>query len=161
IFHITEKETGLSYFDDLELHTIELKKFTDAIKGDLKEIAGKIQTALDVWSAFLTRHDILCIAGQLPQNLDKPELKKALSVLNMMNFSEEEREAYESHLKWLRIESNTLKKAEDRGVEKGIEKGIEQEKRKIALAMFKENLPLEKISKLTGLSVEEIKGLQK
>lgn len=156
IFHITEKETGLSYFDDLELHTIELKKFTDAIKGDLKEISDKIQTALDIWSAFLTRHDILSKAGKLPQKLDKPELKKALAVLNMMNFSEEEREAYESHLKWLRIESNTLKKAE----EQGIEKGRYDRDREIALKMLKRGRPIEEVSEDIGLSLEEIKNLQ-
>jgi predicted transposase/invertase (TIGR01784 family) len=157
IFHITEKEIGLSYFDDLELHTIELKKFTDAINEDLKEMTNKIQTALDIWSAFLTRHDVLSKAGQLPQSLDKPELKKALSVLNMMNFSEEEREAYESHLKWLRIESNTLKKAEDRG----IEKGRQERGREIALKMLKRKCPIKEVAEDTGLSIEEIQFLQK
>jgi len=31
VFHIVEKENGLKYFKDLELHTIELKKFTDHV----------------------------------------------------------------------------------------------------------------------------------
>lgn len=43
-----------------------------------------------------------------------------------MNFTDDEREAYEDHLKWLRIESNSLKKAE--------EKGAAKEKREIAQA---------------------------
>lgn len=79
VFHITEKETGLSYFDDLELHTIELKKFADVVKGNLSEIAEKIQSALDIWSAFLTRHDVLSKVKELPQSLNSPELKKALA----------------------------------------------------------------------------------
>lgn len=149
-FHITEKETGLSYFKCLELHTIELKKFTDAVGGELGELADKIQNSLDMWSAFLTRYELL--SGDLPQSLDKPELKKAIEVLNVMNFTEEERDAYEDHLKWLRIESNSLKKAE--------EKGAAKEKREIALKMLKRNRPLEEISEDTGLSVEEIKSLQ-
>ncbi|MEM7175882.1 MAG: hypothetical protein AAF443_08185, partial [Chlamydiota bacterium] len=41
-------------------------------------------------------------------------------------FTEEEREAYESHLKWLRIESSTLKKAEEKGREKGREEGLKE-----------------------------------
>jgi predicted transposase/invertase (TIGR01784 family) len=126
IFHITEKETGLSYFDDLELHTVELKKFTDVVKRDLGEIAIKVKNALDMWVAFLTRHDILSRASSLPENLDKPELKKAMQVLNIMNFTEEEREAYEDHLKWLRIESNTLKKAEEKGKVKGHQEGLKE-----------------------------------
>ncbi len=28
VFHVTEKESNLVYFKDLELHTIELKKFS-------------------------------------------------------------------------------------------------------------------------------------
>ncbi len=45
-----------------------------------------------------------------------------------MGFNDEEREAYENHLKWLRIESNTLKKSEQKGREEGIEIGIEKGK---------------------------------
>ena len=60
--------------------------------------------------AFLTRHDLLKI-DSLPQNLNDAHLRKAINVLDVMNFSEEEREAYEDHQKWLRIEANSLKKA--------------------------------------------------
>lgn len=37
----------------------------------------------------------------------------------MWKKTEVEREAYEDHLKWLRIEANTLKKAEEKGREEG------------------------------------------
>lgn len=154
IFHITEKETGQLYFKDLELHTIELKKFTDQL-GKHEEIVTKIQKALDMWSAFLTRHELLDKEG-LAKKLGSPELEKAMHVLEVMNFTEEEREAYEDHLKWLRIETNSLKKAED----KGREEGRQEEKHQIALKMLKRNRPLEEISEDTGLSIEEIKSLQ-
>ena len=175
VFHITEKETGLSYFDDLELHTIELTKFTDAVKGDLGDIAAKVKNALDMWSAFLTRHDILSKVSELPQSLNRPELKKAIQVLNMMNFTEEEKEAYEDHLKWLRIESNTLKKAEEKGLKKGrqeglqeglqagrqegLQKGRQERDREIALVLLKQKLPIKQIVEATGLSIEEIESL--
>ena len=109
VFHITEKETGLLYFKDLELHTIELKKFSDNSDEELADIVLKIKNALDICLAFLTRNDLL-IADNLPQELNNPDLKKAINVLNVMNFTAEEREAYEDHLKWLMIEANTLKK---------------------------------------------------
>src|SRR5438045_8064165 len=35
VFHVTEKETGQKYFDNLELHTIELKKFSNNARDDL------------------------------------------------------------------------------------------------------------------------------
>ena len=159
IFCITEKEMGLEYFGDLELHTIELKKFTDNLGMEFEDIGSKIQNSLDMWSAFLTRNDLLD-TSKLPQSLDNSSLKKAIVVLSVMNFSDKEREAYEDHLKWLRIESNSLKKAEEKGIAKGIEKGRKERDIEIARSMLEENLTIDQISKLTGLSFEEIAALK-
>jgi len=179
VFHITEKENGFAYFKDLELHTIELNKFTSDSSEELKDIVAKTRNALDMWVAFLTRHDLLK-ADRLPKELDDENLKKALHVLDVLNFSEEERELYEDHLKWLRIEANTLKKTaekareegiaegisigEARGIEKGIEKGREEGETKkaieIAKAMLLDGDSIEKISKITGLTVKEIEKLK-
>lgn len=150
-FSITEKETGLHYFKQLELHTIELKKFTDQLGKEFEDIGSKIQTSLDLWSAFLTRNDLLSTA-KISQALDDAPIKKAIEVLNVMNFTKEEREAYEDHLKWLRIEANSLKKAE--------EKGRKEEKLEIARNMLNESLPIEKIAALTGLTEKEVKNLK-
>lgn len=49
----------------------------------------------------------------------------------------------------------------EKGMQKGIEKGIIQTKTKNALALLKENLTVEKISEITGLSVKEIEKLKK
>lgn len=84
-----------------------------------------------------------------------------------MNFTPAERETDEGHLKFLRIEVNSLKKAEQKGIEKGLEKGIakgmkhgiEQEKINTAKNMFATNLAIALISELTGLSVDEIQAL--
>ena len=48
VFHITEKETGFVYYKDLELHTIELKKFSSNSKEDLSDIVAKVNNALDM-----------------------------------------------------------------------------------------------------------------
>ena len=111
VFHIKEKNTGLLYFKDLELHTIELNKFSSGASEELSDLVAKIKTSLDIWIAFLTRNDLLKI-DNLPKELNDNNLKKALEVLNVMNFSSEERELYDDHLKWLMIEANTLKKAD-------------------------------------------------
>lgn len=150
-FHITEKETGFVYYKDLELHTIELKKFSSNSKEDLSDIVAKVNNALDMWSAFLTRNDLLT-EDNLPKKLNSPNLKKAINVLNVMNFTDEEREAYEDHLKWLRIEANTLKKAE--------EKGANSKALEIAHRMLQENTDIKFISSVTGLSTDEILKLK-
>ncbi len=158
-FHITEKETGLHYFKELELHTIELKKFNDGLGKEFEDIGSKIQNALDLWSAFLLRNDLISTAS-LPKSLDNVPVKKAIDVLNVMNFSAEEREIYEGKLKWLRIEANTLKKYEEKGREEGLEKGREEGIEKVAQALLQQGLAPAQISKATGLSEEKILTLE-
>lgn len=169
VFHIAEKDTGMLYFKDLELHTIELKKFSKDSHAELVDIVAMVKNSLDMWVAFLTRHDLLN-KEHLPLELDDPAIKKALDVLNVMNFAPEEREAYEDHLKWLRIEANTLKKSEARGFAQGeqigIAKGREEERQKnleekksIARNLLKMGVDAEMVSKATSLSVEEIQAL--
>ena len=88
--------------------------------------------------------------------------------MDVLNFSEEERELYEDHLKWLRIEANTLKKTAEKalaegisiGEAKGIEKGKTEEKMEIARTMLLDGDAIEKISKITGLTVKEIEKLK-
>ncbi|MDD9140206.1 MAG: Rpn family recombination-promoting nuclease/putative transposase, partial [Candidatus Cardinium sp.] len=81
---------------------------------DLETLLKKIKNSLDIWIAFLTRHDLLN-KDNLPQPLNSNSLKKALHVLDTINFTAEERMAYEDRLKWLRIEANTLEKAKNEG----------------------------------------------
>jgi len=158
VLHITEKDSGLLYFKDLELHTIELKKFSDSSDEELADIVAKVKNALDMWLAFLTRNDLL-IADNLPKELNDPYLKKAINVLSVMNFTPEEREAYEDHLKWLRIEANTIKNYEQRGEIRGRAEGENKKAIEIAKKMLSKNHSISDISDLTGLSPEEISKL--
>ena len=158
VFHITEKDTGFRYFKDLELHTIELKKFSKDSHAELADIVAMVKTSLDMWAAFLTRHDLLN-RENLPSELDDPALKKALGVLDVMNFAPEEREAYEEHLKWLRMETSALRKHESRWFEEGKEEGKAEEKKNMARMMLAKEKNIEEIMEFTGLSVDEIKLL--
>ena len=147
----------------MELHTIELNKFTSDSSEELKDIVAKISNVLDMWVAFLTRHDLLKV-DKLPKELDDENLKKALHVLDVLNFSDEERELYEDHLKWLRIEANTLKKTTEKALAEGISIGKQEgisigEARgieKTAINMLKQKLDDKLISSVTGLNLEEI-----
>ncbi|MGX6960589.1 MAG: Rpn family recombination-promoting nuclease/putative transposase [Rickettsia endosymbiont of Pentastiridius leporinus] len=154
-FDLTDKYTGIKYFEDIELHTIELNKFAKNATGELVDVVKKVKNALDIWLAFLTRHDLLN-KDNLPKELDNKALKKALTVLEVLNFTEEERNAYEDRLKWLMIEANTLKKAE----EKGEAKGRAEEKIEIAKKMLVRKRPIEEIQEITELTIEEIEKLK-
>ncbi|MCX4080056.1 Rpn family recombination-promoting nuclease/putative transposase [Rickettsia rhipicephali] len=162
VFHITEKDSGLLYFKDLELHTIELNKFSNNPNEELADILKKVGNSLDIWSAFLTRHDLLN-SNNLPKKLDNASLKKALTVLDVMNFTSEERDAYDDHLKWLRIEANTLKKYEAqarvRGKVEGIQIGKTEEKIAIARNLKRSGVAITIISESTGLTKKQIEEL--
>ena len=171
VFHITEKDSNLSYFKDLELHTIELKKFSDNSDEELTDIVAKIKNSLDVWVTFLTRNDLLN-PDNLPKELNDAKLKKAINVLEVMNFSEQERSAYEDHLKWMMIEANTIKNYEERGEARGIEIGREEGREEgrsegervkaieIAKNLLSMNLDIDVIAKATGLNKDEIESLK-
>lgn len=158
VFHICEKDSGVTYFKDLELHTIELTKFSDEKEKELSELVAKVKTTLDMWLAFLARSDLLDVE-KLPKKLNNKKLKKAIEVLSVMNFTEEERNAYEEHLKWLRIEANTLKKAHDDGIKEGMAEGQQREKRSIAQELLKQGISITVVSAATGLSEENLKIL--
>ncbi len=174
VFHVKEKDSDLRYFKDLELHTIELNKFASNPNEELPDILNKVKSSLDIWTAFLTRHELLN-KDNLPKELDNDSLKKALNVLEVMNFTKEERDAYEDHLKWLRIEANTLKKyeaqAEARGKAEGKAEGIqigeargEAKGKAEAMQAVAKNLKqagasIDLIVQSTGLTKEQIEKL--
>lgn len=170
VFHITEKKSGLHYFKNLELHTVELKKFSSGDDVKLSDLVAKIQNSLDIWAAFLTRNELLN-ANDLPPELDNPALKKAIEVLEVMSFKPEERALYEDHLKWLLIEASTLKKMEEKGIEigrvegieigrvEGIEIGRTETSREIAMQMLSEGISIDIISRITKLSSETIQNI--
>ncbi len=174
VFNIREKESNIEYFKDLELHTIELKKFMDEAGNELSTVMARVKSKVDLWSAFLTKYDLMNPAN-LTGSFDDPDLKKALGVLEVMSLNPAEREEYESHLKWLRIETNTLKKhaaeAREEGIAEGMEKGIKQgikqgieqgeENKAISIAklMLSKNKPISEIVEFTNLSEEEVKLL--
>ncbi|TDG93074.1 Rpn family recombination-promoting nuclease/putative transposase [Cardinium endosymbiont of Culicoides punctatus] len=163
IFHIKEVDNGMHYFKDLELHTIELKKFISDKDSKLSDIVSKVSSGLDRWVTFLSRHDLLN-KEHLPSALNDSNIKKALDVLDVMNFNSEEKEVYEDHLKWIRTEALAVKTAEEKGEKIGIEKGriegkeegIKSERYATALKMLQCNMDIETISTITTLSKEEI-----
>jgi predicted transposase/invertase (TIGR01784 family) len=89
------------------------------------------------------------------------QVAEKLSILKM---TPEERVNYSYYQKKLYSDRDELAAAEARGIERGIEKGIEkgktEEKMEIARAMLLDGDIIEKISKITGLTVKEIEKLK-
>ncbi len=176
VFHIKEKDDDFHYFKELELHTVELTKFSSEKNKELSKLLKKVKSSLDMWATFLTNHDLLN-KDKLPRELKNEKLKKALTVLEVMNFNAEEKEAYDDHLKWLMIEANTLNKYEQKGIEKGrkegiaegrkegiaegMERGVEKGMIDVAINMLKLQQNIELIHKVTGLAISKIEELKR
>jgi predicted transposase/invertase (TIGR01784 family) len=129
----------------------------------LADLLAEVKNSLDRWAGFLTRHDLLN-KNKLPKEFDDPAIKKALAVLEVMNFGEEERQAYEDHLKWLRMETSAINKrfaeGEAVGIAKGKAEGKAEKTREIASSMLKKDVDTGLISEVTGLSESEINKLR-
>lgn len=99
-FALRDRETGIEGFRDFEIHTLELKKF--AINAtDLEGIIINIEKMLDKWMVFLTKYDLLKLRN-LPEELNIPEITKALKVLKEMHLNKNEKEIYNLQLAALR-----------------------------------------------------------
>ncbi|MGE5343209.1 MAG: Rpn family recombination-promoting nuclease/putative transposase, partial [Candidatus Omnitrophota bacterium] len=88
--------------------------------------------------------------------------------LDIMKLSDKERKAYEAYLEDMRYEASmfesSYKVGELKGIEKGVEIGMEKGSKDKAIEMaresLKEGLAVELVSKLTGLSIEDINKIE-
>lgn len=127
-----------------------------------------------MWSAFLTRHDLLKKiqnTKQIPDVLNKEPIEKAFDVLEVLSFIDEERQAYEDHIKWFRMEQSALKYAKElgfdegikegikQGIEEGIKQGVEEGIKQAIPKMIKKGKTISEIADLLDLPDETIKEL--
>ena len=113
-----------------------------------------MKKTIDIWAAFLTKYSLLDQKqNELPEAPDYSNLKKALNVISVMNFSDEERNSYEDHLKWLRDETSALNKKYEKGKAEGI--------KIVVLNMLKTGkYTKDEIKDLAGMSIEEVEKIE-
>ena len=127
---------------------------------------------IENWIKFIDNQNIF--------NVTDSEIEKANEKLTYLRSDEETKTIMDSvYEKEMDNESNkkrakeeAIKEGEKRGIEKGIKEGVEigreegikvgskNEKISLARNMLKEGLDIKLISRLSGLSIEEIKNLQ-
>ena len=133
--------------DHLQIHIIELKKFK-------KNILSK---DLNCWLKIFTSKNLEASMSEIVK--EKPIMEEVQKKYNnfvkskLMMMEYEKKEAY--------LYGNQIMLDEERrlGKEEGIKEGIEKEKYSLAKNMKKENIDVNIISKVTGLSIEEINKL--
>ena len=147
-WHICEDEyKNVILTKNLEIYIIELPKF--------KKFTNN--TELSNWVKFIINPEVI----KMSEINNNEPLKKANAVLQ--NISNDEREQELAFKRELYIMDQKAIEAAgfDKGVKQGIEQGKKEEQIKIAKKLLEQNIDINIISKVTGLTTEEIENLEK
>lgn len=153
---LMEKETKTVFYDKLEYKYIEVPKFNK--KED------ELVTTLDKWLYFFK---YLSKLEEIPDVLNNETFIKAFGIAEMTNMDNENRLEYQASLKAYRDLHVVLDEHFEKGEIKGriegeaigIEKGRIEGKSEIVTNMYNERMDLDTISKLTKLSIKQVKEI--
>ena len=134
--------------DKFELDIIELLK----IKGRENE-----KDQLLDWLIFLENPESERVIRKMEEN---ENLKEAVEKLDRISEDEKMQRIIELREKAIRDEHAIYAKGVDDGIEEGKAKGAREKQIEIAKSMLKENMDIEMIIKITGLTKQEIEKLQ-
>ncbi|MBF0224368.1 MAG: Rpn family recombination-promoting nuclease/putative transposase [Desulfobacterales bacterium] len=146
--------------EDLEkkYKLIDKKIFPEYYLIQVERYHNQVRKAIDEWIYMIKNNEIK--EGSKSRNIDKAKEK-----LSEMNMSKEEKARYERYLMNLAIERNVVNTAKEEGIEEGrkegreegLKEGMEEGRKAIVISMIKTGVPIETISKYTGLSIDKIK----
>ncbi|SHG20396.1 Rpn family recombination-promoting nuclease/putative transposase [Pedobacter caeni] len=161
---LMNKDTGEVFYDRLGFKFLELPNFD---KG-----GNELESDLDKWLYILKNMSQM---DKIPLYLNKGIFQKLFKIAEVSKLTEEQRKVYESNLKAKRDYMATIEFARKEGMEeariegveegrqKGLQEGMERGDQKarlaIALELKETGMPVDQISKITKLSVEEIEKL--
>jgi predicted transposase/invertase (TIGR01784 family) len=137
--------------EDIEFHFVELKK--------LKASISEMEDPLSQWTEFIRHSEELSEADMKTLEKKRPILKKAHKALNEISMDSKTRVAYDRRKSVLFFYEKTLEKKFDDGKLEGKLEGAREKALETARVMLKEGDTIDKIARVTGLSIEEIKKL--
>ena len=145
------------FYDKLKFIYIELPKFTKTL--------AELETHFDKW-LFLLKH--LPDLDEPPQLLQEAVFDQLFEVAEIANFSPVEQEGYQESLKYYRDLNNVVDTSRQEGKQEGLEigleiglaKGREEAMQQVARQMQAAGVPVSDIARYTGLSVEEVEGVE-
>ena len=142
-----EEKRDIILTDKLEIHIIELAKLKDK---DSKE-------KLKEWCKFIK-------APESVEEATMKEIKRAKEELDKISQDKKERRLAELREKAIMDEMAIRDSGYNEGKKYGIEEGLKNGKKirsiEIAKEMLKENIDLSLVSKITGLSINELKDIK-
>lgn len=149
-FLLKEKNKNeLILSDHFAIHFLELPKFVKT---------KNFRSSLEHWLAFFKyegqEEDIMKYVIK-----SNPHIAKAHDKYTAFTMNDEAMEKYEAHLKWKSQYKTDLAYAKQEGKVEGKAEGKAEVQIENALAMKKDGVPIDKISRYTSLSIEEIEAL--
>ena len=135
--------------DHLQIHIIELKKFKFK-DNDLKK-------DLNYWLGFFTTKDMEAYMSEIVK--EKPIMEEAHKRYNNFIRSRLMMTEYEKKELYQYDKQISLEDKRREGIKEGIKKGRLAEQISMATAMKKENIDIETIKRITGLTIKEIEKL--
>jgi len=150
---IKDFDTNVIYpqLDYEDIYFVELKQFDNEFKH--------IKNTLDRWITFLNKASELD-KDKLPQELNVPEIRKAVDTVERMSLTKKERDYYEGRKKIIRDDEGVIKFREEKAEEKGKIEGKIEEKIETAKNFIKKGYDNEIIKDGTGLTDEQIDKLR-
>ncbi|MCC3413120.1 MULTISPECIES: Rpn family recombination-promoting nuclease/putative transposase [unclassified Microcoleus] len=153
-FVLKEVNKNFTYPEnELDLVFVELPKF---IKGE-----EELETLADKWIYFMKNARSLT---SVPETMDSiPEIHEAFNIANQAKLSREEVADLDKREQFIYDQQGAIIKSLNEGIKQGIEQGIEQGKREEKLAIARQllsQLDNDKISQVTGLTVEDVQNLR-
>jgi predicted transposase/invertase (TIGR01784 family) len=169
---LCNRDTGEIFYDKLGYTYIELRNFV--------KDGTQLETDLDRWLYVLKNMSQM---DKIPVYLRKPVFEKLFNIAEYTNLTKEEKNMYDSSLKYKWDNKNVLdyamkegmekgmeigiERGIERGIEKGMKQGMEQGMKKgehtkaleVARELKKIGINVEHIAKSTGLSITEIEKL--
>lgn len=136
--------------EDLEIHIIEIPKINRMLEN------GKLKK----WILFLENPE-----GEETKRMaeKEKEIKEAIETLEDISSDEEKERIAELRQKYIMDRKSEIRTAKEIGVKEGLEEGMEKgsknEKIEIAKKMLNENMKIEVIERITGLTKTEIEEL--
>ncbi|MGD1860790.1 MAG: Rpn family recombination-promoting nuclease/putative transposase [Leptolyngbyaceae cyanobacterium] len=145
------------FYKKLKFIYIELPKFTKTL--------DELESHYDKW-LFLLKH--LYKLDDKPEALQEDVFNQLFEVAEIAQFSRVERQAYENSLKYYRDLQNVVNTSRQEGRVEGLEEGraagLEEGRvegrQDVALNLLRENLPLETVSRTTGIAIQVLEQLQ-
>jgi predicted transposase/invertase (TIGR01784 family) len=117
----------------------------------------QLETRFDKWLYVLKNLNRL---HKVPDKLHEKIFEKLFETAEIAKFTPEQVQSYEDSLKYYRDIKNSLDTAKEEGKIEGKIEGKFEEKQLIAKNLLNENVDINLISAVTGLTVEQISKLK-